>query len=140
MSVMVEAATRGLRTYAMLCPLLPGISDSAEQIDQMVRFAVEQRAEEIFVEPVNPRGPCLRLCQEALGLSGYDAEAEAIGRIRRHTQWSKYVVELLAHVQRSVRRHADISALRFLLYPSGLTAADEAGIRKDDVGVIWLGR
>jgi len=121
MSVMVEAAARGLRTYAMLCPLLPGISDSSDQIEQLVRFAVEQHAEEIFVEPVNPRGPGLRLCQEALQLWGYDAEADAVGRVRKQVEWSHYVAELVANVQRSVRRHADISVLRFLLYPSGLT-------------------
>ena len=53
---------------------------------------------------------------------------------------SHYVAELVANVQRSVRRHADISVLRFLLYPSGLTTEDEARIRKDDAGVIWLGK
>jgi len=32
MLAMVEAAARGLRTYAMLCPLLPGIADSQEDM------------------------------------------------------------------------------------------------------------
>ena len=66
----------------MLCPLLPGEADTPEQIDRLVRFAVECHAEEIFVEPVNPRGSGLRLCQEALSLWGYTDEAEAIQRIR----------------------------------------------------------
>ncbi len=33
-----------------------------------------------------------------------------------------------------------IEKLRFLLYPSKLTEQDEATIRKDDEGVIWLGQ
>ena len=33
-----------------------------------------------------------------------------------------------------------IERLRFLLYPTGLTAAHEEEIRKDDAGVVWLGK
>ena len=36
--------------------------------------------------------------------------------------------------------HANISKLRILLYPSELTPEDEARIREDDAGVIWLGK
>ena len=41
-------------------------------------------------------------------------------------------------VLESVRKHSDISKLRFLLYPSGSTPEDKAAIRKDGEGVIWL--
>ena len=137
------AATRlatalGLRTYGMLCPLLPGIADSPEQINQLVQFAVECNAEEIYAEPVNPRGPGLRLCQEALELRGYEEEATAIQRIRKRTEWSRYVTDLLGNVQRSVREYSNIDKLRFLLYPKQLMEQDLATIRKDDEGVIWL--
>jgi DNA repair photolyase len=138
MVTMVEAAARGLRIYAMLCPLLPGIADLPDQIDELVKFAVDCKAEEIFVEPVNPRGPGLRLCQEALGRWGYEAEAEAVGQIRKRQNWSRYVANLLTNVQQSIRRHSDIAKLRFLLYPSRLLDKDEARIREDDAGVIWL--
>ena len=137
---MTEAAARGLRTYAMLCPLLPGIADSPELIDRMVRFAVDCRAEEIFAEAVNPRGPGLRLCQEALEEANLPDQAAAIARIRRREKWSKYVAELIANVQRSVRRHFDIDKLRFLLYPGRLLPEHVDAIRKDDAGVIWLGK
>ena len=30
-----EAHARGLRTYGMLCPILPGIADNPEQIDEL---------------------------------------------------------------------------------------------------------
>ena len=138
MAVMQNASALGLRTYAMLCPLLPGIADLPDQIDELVRFAVDCQVEEIFVEPVNSRGPGLHRCQEALEAAGYDAEAEAIKNIRRQRNWSRYVVRLLANVQRSIRTHADINKLRFLLYPSRLLPDELAAIRNDDEGVIWL--
>ena len=139
MLAMVEAAARGLRTYAMFCPLLPGIGDSPETIDRLIKFAVDCRAEEIFVEPVNPRGPGLRLCEEALEQKGFPKEAKAIAAIRQRTRWSNYVAELVSKVQRAVRTHSDVSKLRFLLYPSGLLPKDKARIERDDAGVVWLG-
>ena len=139
-AAMKEAHRLGLRTYAMFCPLLPGIANAPEQIDELVRFAVDCGAEEIFVEPVNPRGPGLRLCQEALVAKGFHAEASAIERIRKREHWSEYVVQLIRNVQASVRRHSDISKLRFLLYPSRLPSEHVAKIRQDDAGVIWLGK
>ena len=138
MAVMRLASAMGLRTYGMLCPLLPGIADSPEQIDQLVQFVVECDAEEIYAEPVNPRGPGLRLCQEALEKAGHKEEAKAIQRIRKRTEWSHYVSELLTNVQESVRRHSSLEKLRFLLYPKQLTEQDLATIRANDEGVIWL--
>ena len=140
MLAMTEAAARGLRTYGMLCPLLPGVADSPEQIDRLVRFAVDCHVEEIFVEAVNPRASGLRLCQEALEEAGLPAEAAAIAGIRNRKQWSQYVADLIANVQRSVRRYFDITKLRFLLYPSNLLPKDVETIRTDDAGVIWLGK
>jgi len=140
MLAMKEAAARGLRTYAMLCPLLPGIADSPDQIDQLIRLAVEFHAEEVFVEPVNPRGAGLRLCQEALSSHGLAIEAAAIARIRTQKHWSQYVVDLIANVQRAMRQYSDISKLRFLLYPSRLLPEHVDAIKKDDAGVIWLGK
>jgi DNA repair photolyase len=140
MLAMVEASTLGLRTFAMLCPLMPGIADSPEQIDRLVQFVVEIGAEEIFVEPVNPRGPGLKRCQELLETAGYTTEAAAIERIRHQAAWSDYVATLIHNVQTSVRRHSDISKLRFLLYPSHLTPTDRNRILQDDAGVIWLGK
>lgn len=136
---MKEAAARGLRTYAMFCPLLPGIADSPDQIDQLIRLAVEIGAEEAFVEPVNPRGPGLRLCHEALESHGFAAETAAIAKIREKRRWSQYVVDLIANVQRSMRKNWDVSKLRFLLYPGRLLPEHVEAIKKDDAGVIWLG-
>ena len=140
MKVMREAKRRGLRTYAMLCPVLPGIADSADEIDEMIRFAVEWQAEEIFIEPVNARGRGLQLCEEALRDAGFDEQARSVGSIRKRKNWSRYVTELTATVQDSIRRHSDISKLRILLYPSRLTQRDVAAIKRDDRGVVWLGK
>ena len=140
MAAMSEAHARGLRTYAMLCPLLPGIADTPEQIDNLVRLAVKYGAEEIFTEPVNSRASGLKVTQEALEASGYFTEATAIAGIRQKRNWSRYVVSLIDSVQQSVRAHTNIARLRILLYPSGLAPEDEVRIRRDDVGVIWLAK
>lgn len=137
---MVEARARGLRVYGMLCPLLPGIADSPEQVDELVKFVADCGAEEIFAEAVNARGPGLRHCQEALELWGYPEEARAIERVRDRKQWSQYVLDLIKNVQRSVRHHFDIEKLRFLLYPSGLLPEHAEEIRRDDAGVVSLGK
>jgi DNA repair photolyase len=138
LGAMVEAAARGLRTYAMLCPLLPGIADAPDQIDRLVRLAIEFKAEEVFAEAVNPRGRGLRLCQEALESHGLTTEAAAISRIRSRKHWSRYVVDLIANVQKAMRQHSDVSKLRFLLYPSRLLPEHAEAVKKDDAGVIWL--
>jgi len=138
MLVMAEAAARGLRTYAMFCPVLPLIADSQADLDRLVQYAVDCRAEEIFAEPVNPRGPGLRLCQEALERNGRHVEADAIKQIRRRANWSHYVAELIGKVQRAIREHSEISKLRLLLYPVGLLPQDRSKIEADDAGVIWL--
>jgi DNA repair photolyase len=140
MAVLRDAHARGLRTYGMLCPLLPGVANTPEQIDELVQFVVQCGAEEIFVEPVNPRGPALRVMQEALNNTGHLSEAAEIGHIRTRDQWSHYVLELIRSVQISVKRHSHFDKLRFLLYPTGLTPADLSEIRQNDTGVIWLGK
>lgn len=138
MSVMIKAAQSGFRTYAMFCPLMPAIADDPKSTDRLIEFAIYINAEEIFVEPINPRGSALKDCQEALNLWGYEREAKAFKEIRNRKNWSQYVVKLVKNVQQSVRKYSDISKLRFLLYPSRLTHEDKTLIQKDDVGVVWL--
>jgi len=133
-----QAHNRGLRTYGMLCPLLPGIADSAEQIDELVKSMVDRGVEEIFAEAVNPRGRGLILTQQALEAAGYHTEAAAIKNIRNRRNWSHYVIRLIKNVQQSVRKHSDINKLRFLQYSSGLKEGDIAEIKKDDAGIVWL--
>jgi len=140
MSVMIKASQSGFRTYAMLCPLMPSVADDPKSIDRLVEFSTHINAEEIFAEPINPRGRGLIDCQAALEREGYGLEANAFEKIRNQKSWSHYVVNLVKNVQHAVRKHSDIEKLRFLLYPSGLTPEDKAQIQKDDAGVIWLGK
>lgn len=138
MAAMRQAHELGLRTYGMLCPLMPGIADSPEQIDELVTFVKECGAEEIFAEAVNPRGGGLRDTAESLRKSGFSAEADAVSRIRTQSHWSAYTMRLIQTLQSSLRRQGVIDKLRFLLYPSRLLPADRAAIESDDAGIIWL--
>jgi len=138
--VMMEAAHRGFRTYAMFCPVLPGVADSPEQIKNLIELACQFKAEEIFAETVNPRGRGLKLTQNALETAGYSNEASAVKNIRNRDNWSGYVVRLVRNFQEKMRQLHDINKLRFLLYPSRLVGHDLTQIKQDDGGVIWLGR
>jgi len=100
MEVLREASRRGLRTYGMLCPLLPGFSGRTEVYD-LVDFVLDRGAEEVFVEPVNGRGPGLGLTEQALRDAGYASEAETLKAIRHRVGWSRYTRRLLENVQTS---------------------------------------
>ena len=138
MAALKKAHKLGLRTYGMLCPLLPGIADAPEQIDQLVRFAKGVDAEEVFCEPVNSRGNSLTLTEKVLLERGYSAEAAAVRDIGKDARWSAYTVRLVRNVQKSMRQHMTVTKLRFLLYPSRLAEHDKAKIQKASAGVIWL--
>ena len=140
MVAMAEAAARGLRTYAMLCPLLPGVADAPANIDQLVEISDACHVEEIFVEAVNARGTGLHACQAALQEHGDLAEAEAMGAISTRDGWSRYARDLIFNVQESVRRYSDLGKLRVLLYPSRLLPEHVEEIRTHGAGVIWLGK
>jgi len=140
MAALAEAHRRGLRTYGMLCPLLPGISDGADEVDELVGFALDCGAEEVFVEPVNGRGPGLGITQQTLRSAGYAREADALSAVRHESEWSAYTRRLLGNVQASLKRWHSLSKLRFLLYPSRLTPEDALWIRQHASGVRWLGK
>jgi len=138
--VLKEARTRGFRTYAIFCPILPGIADSPSQINKFIKLSVDLGAEEVFAEAVNTRGRGLILTQDALKSQGYHYEAARIESIRNRKKQSWYVTRLIKNIQKSVRQQYDICKLRFLLYPSKLELQDLAQIKQDDAGVIWLGK
>jgi DNA repair photolyase len=139
MAALEKAHLMGLRTYGMLCPLLPGIADGPEQIDRLVWFCKSIGVEEVFAEAVNPRANGLVLTEQALRSAGFASEADAVGAIRRVKAWSNYVARLVKNVQTAARRYQMIDKLRFLLYPKRLTAQDCAWIKEDEQGVVWLG-
>jgi DNA repair photolyase len=138
MAALVKANRRGLRTYAMLCPLMPGIASSPADIDELVQFSVSHGAEEIFAEPVNARGSGLIHVEDALRGASRAAEADAINEIRRHAAWSDYAVQLLKTVRGSVRRNPSVKLLRYLLYTASLTAEHQDWVAAHPEGVRFL--
>jgi DNA repair photolyase len=138
MTALKKAHEMGLRTYGMLCPLLPGISDSREDIDELVKFCEEIGAEDIFSEALNARGGSMKRTQLLLAENGYSKEAEAVRVVTKNSEWSKYAYELIKNIQDSVRQHSDINKLRFLLYPTNLTPDHREQIESDDAGIVWL--
>jgi DNA repair photolyase len=138
MHVLREAHERGLRTFGMLCPLLPGVGDAPEHIEELVAFLQGCGVEEVFAEAVNQRGPGLKCTEDALKDAGLVAETAGLARIRRVEHWSAYVADLIGNLQASLRRQSMIEKLRFLLYPTKLQPTDKARIEADDAGVVWL--
>jgi len=138
MQALREAHERGLLTFGMLCPLLPGIADAPEHIEELVSFLEGCQVEEVFAEAVNQRGPGLKCTEEALQDAGFAGEANALAGIRRTENWSPYVADLIRDLQASLRHHGMAEKLRFLLYPTKLQPADKAHIEADDTGVVWL--
>ena len=132
MAAMKQAHEMGLRTYGMLCPLLPGVSDSYEDILELVGFVKECGAEQVFAEAVNPRGRGLIETANALRAAGHGAEADAVDRVRKKAAHMEYVQRLIGNVQRAMREHGMIDKLTFLLYGSGLTAVAKRQIKQDE--------
>jgi DNA repair photolyase len=138
MDAMQQAHKLDLRTYGMLCPLLPGVADSPRQIDTLMGFLKGCNVEEVFVEPVNGRGSGLKNTEQALRIAGFRREADAVKKIRTRKEWSKYVVRLLQSTQTAMHNRGMLPKLRFLLYSSWLTTGDKKTIKKNATGVIWL--
>jgi hypothetical protein len=139
MAAMEQAHRLGLRTYAMFCPLLPGIADDPASVQQQVEFGLSCGVEEIFVEPVNGRGPGLISTEAALREAGFHTQADAVAEIRHRQGWSTYVTRLLNNLQQALRKFNALEKLRFLLYPTRLTQGDQNWIRTHGQGVKWLG-
>ena len=94
-----------LRTYGMLCPLLPGIGDDPTQIERLIHVLNQCGVEEVFAEAVNPRGNGLKNTEQALRQKGFITEAERISAVRKKLHWSPYVARLIHNVQNAVRSH-----------------------------------
>jgi DNA repair photolyase len=89
-----EANERGLRTFGMLCPLLPGVAETPAQIEELVAFLEGCRRRGIR-RGGQPAGPGLKCTEDALRESGLVAEADAMARIRRVENWPAYVTNAM---------------------------------------------
>ncbi len=133
-----EAHRRGLRTYAMLCPIMPYALDS---VRELVDIAIDYGAEHFFAEAVNPRGRGLIHTEQALRTAGYDDSAQAVGAIREGAEWSRYCMRLLDALRDALGRHGRIDDLTYMLYASSLDSESLRSARAmaDQRGIVWLG-
>jgi len=139
-AAMAEAHEQGLRTYAMFCPLLPGIFHNAEQFDHLFEMAAGWNVEDVWTEPLNARGNALPQCVDACKVAGHDAYADAINAIRNKRHWSAYATGLTKQVQAAARRAGMIARLHILNYQTSFQSADQKAVNEDPTGVIWLGK
>ena len=59
---MKKAHSLGIKTFGMICPVLPGIGNDPESYEQMLSSVLECDPEAIWTEPLNPRGPGIARC------------------------------------------------------------------------------
>jgi len=133
-----KASRLGIRTFGMLCPCLAGVSDSQEVLDELFDAVLGCNVEQIWLEPVNPRGSGLKLTSAALRDAGLDAEAEVIDTVRKKLNWSVYATALIKMAIDVADRHGVLDQLHILLYPKGLTPEHEAELKRCKRGIIWL--
>jgi len=139
MGALWQAHDLGLTTHAVVESLLPRTSDSESQIDELVGFAAECRAEMILAKPLNVRGLTLRRMQKALAKAGYAREAAGIESIKTNEGWSRYATEMALNFQRSCLKLYEIGRLRFFLRPSQLVEEDISRLEMSDHGIHWIG-
>jgi DNA repair photolyase len=116
-----QARKLGLRTFGMLCPVLPGIGDSREALEEL--FDSVKGAEAIWLEPVNGRGPGLINTANELRLAGFGEEAAAVDHIRKKEDWSWYATELIKRAIQVAESRGVLGILKILLYPKSLQGA-----------------
>jgi DNA repair photolyase len=138
-AAMEEAHRRGLRTYAMFCPVFPGLFATPEQIHQLVEWAGDIGAEEIWTEIPNPRGPGLKRCAEAWRAAGFTDYANAVDAIRHSDGRSAHGIWLTQNMQSAARDVGFINRLHVLNYRGSFAAQARDRINQDCEGVIWLG-
>uniref|UniRef100_I2Q4G9 DNA repair photolyase n=1 Tax=Desulfovibrio sp. U5L TaxID=596152 RepID=I2Q4G9_9BACT len=118
--------------FGMLCPCLPGVADRQADLDEMFAMIQPFNPEAIWSEPVNPRGPGLRLCQEALAEAGFIAIANEVSFIRSQREHTAYVARLISNLHAAAASAGVKHLLKILVYADGNQS------KGDDSAVIWL--
>ena len=137
-AAMQEAGRRGLRTFAMLCPLLPGLFSTEQDVRQLLELARTWNVEGIWAEMLNPRGPGIKLCVANLQKGGFDREALAIHAMRSREHRSQYGWWLTRTLQKLCREAGMIDRLHVLSYVSSFTPEVKSFIDRDPECVLWL--
>jgi hypothetical protein len=92
----------------------------------------------IYAEPLNPRGPGIKRCEEALLATGFSREAEAFHSIRCRAGWNEYAARLTRLVQATARKFGAAARLRMLLYTRQFDPRTVDVLRRDGEGLVWL--
>lgn len=118
--------------FGMLCPCLPGVADRLGDLDEMFDMIKPFEPEMIWTEPVNPRGPGLRLCQEALAMAGFVSIANEVRFIRGQREHTAYVARLIDNLHSAATKAGLESQLKILVY------GDKGQFQGQTSAVVWL--
>lgn len=136
---MHQASARGLRTYAMFCPMFLGLLGGGwKNTSSLVKLATLWHVEDIWTEILNPRGNALIRCIEALRTAGYGKIADRFDTMRHLTSRSAYGVKLTLKVQSVCEKLGLLDRLHILHYKSSFTPEAVSAINRNPAGVIWL--
>ncbi len=75
---------RGLRTFGMVCPILPQ-ADPAAYAARLAEAIRVDRCEDVWAEVVNVRGPSFTATHDALRIAGYHEQAELLAQVSHNT-------------------------------------------------------
>ncbi len=129
----------GFRTFGMLCPCPPGVSDQRQALEEMVDAVLAAGVEAIWLEPINWYGKANKLTVAALTKAGFVTEAEAAAKSAKREPWSEYALQLVRQSQGIARQKGRAEDLQILLYRTWLTSAAEQAMSKDPTGLVMLG-
>ena len=132
MKVLRQAHQKGIKVFGMLCPCIPGLLTDPEEFDSLLEFCQSVHADEIWVEPVNARGPGLINCSDTLREAGYVSIAAAIDKIRNKKAWQHYSHDLIRMATLSAQKRGIVDCLRILMYDK------KCNFNGDDTAVLWL--
>jgi DNA repair photolyase len=132
MDALRAAHEAGIPVFGMLCPCLPGVADSPNDLEEMLDMVKPFAPTAVWAEPVNPRGQGLILCQEALAAAGHYGVANEIRFIRGRREHADYTSRLIENLNAATSKMGMRHLLKILVYADGKSFAG------DSRSVIWL--
>lgn len=132
LDVLLAAHEANVPVFGMLCPCLPGVADRQDDLEEMLAMVQPYEPVAIWAEPVNPRGPGLRLCQDALEAAGYLSVANDVRSVRSQRAHAGYTARLIGALNTAAAGMGLKALLKILVYQDG------EGFSGDGSSVIWL--
>jgi DNA repair photolyase len=139
-ATLIKAHESGLKTYAMVCPCLPEISSPPSALKNIFSSIMPADPEDIWLEPINARGPALKATSEIFEKNKYHAVARAINYIRNQNNWSKYATRLTMNALDITRSMGIENKLHVLLYGKSFHEKDVSSLKNKDKAnrIVWL--